>query len=255
MRRVFIFFPWFCFSLFCSQYSFSNDQHLFEKLSDRNVLNIILRKADQFNAQELSNILCALAQLKENGVDIDSDSSEKTVTALLKAVPTQADKFNAQGINNGIWALAQLKEDGVAFNLNSWNGAVTALLKSVFPQVDEFNGQDIGNSLWALIKLKENGVAFNPDLLEETVNMLQEEVLQRDEFNTQETGNILSALAQLKDDVTFNPDAQIPESTPSYEKIQSIHQSIHEHVYSPFKPRLQQDFSLSQLLEDLKNSD
>ena len=93
-----------------------------------------------FNAQEISNLLWALAKLVENGrLQLDQDGlASQTVTSLLPKVVTPPGPFKPQEISNLLWALAKLVENGL---LQMDQGglvshAVTALLPQVRPLRD-----------------------------------------------------------------------------------------------------------------------
>ena len=87
-----------------------------------------------FDAQEISNLLWALAKLVENGLlQLDQDGlASQTVTSLLPKVMTPPGPFNPQQISNLLWALAKLVENGrLQLNQDSLtNQALMALLEN-----------------------------------------------------------------------------------------------------------------------------
>ena len=157
-----------------------------------------------FNAQEISNLLWALAKLVENKLlQLDQDGlANQAVMALLPQVVTPPEPFNSQNVSNLLWALAklvgngllQLDQDGLAIQ------AVTELLPQVQSHQDGFTSQHVSNLLWALAKLVENRLLqLDQDgLAIQTVMALLPQVQShQDDFISQGISNLLWALAKL----------------------------------------------------------
>ena len=88
-----------------------------------------------FDAQEISNLLWALAKLVENGL-LQMDQGglvSQTVTSLLPKVVTPPGPFKPQEISNLLWALAKLVENRLLQLDQGFlaSQAVTALLPQV----------------------------------------------------------------------------------------------------------------------------
>ena len=157
-----------------------------------------------FNAQEISNLLWALAKLVENGLlQLDQDGlASQMVTALLPKVQSHQDDFTSQGVSNLLWALAklvenrllQLDQDGLAIQ------AVMALLPQVQSHQDGFISQGISNLLWALAKLVENELLQLDQgglAIQAVTALLPKVVTSSEPFKPQEISNLLWALAKL----------------------------------------------------------
>ena len=157
-----------------------------------------------FNAQEISNLLWALAKLVENGrLQLDQDGlASQTVTSLLPKVVTPPGPFKPQEISNLLWALAKLVENEL-LQLDQGGLAsqtVTSLLPKVVTPPGPFKPQEISNLLWALAKLVENELLQldQGGLASQTVtSLLPKVVTPPGPFKPQEISNLLWALAKL----------------------------------------------------------
>ena len=157
-----------------------------------------------FNAQEISNLLWALAKLVENGLlQLDQDGlASQTVTSLLPKVVTPPEPFKPQEISNLLWALAKLVENG-RLQLDQGDltsQAVMALLPQVVTPSGPFKPQGISNLMWALVKLIENGrLQMDQDSLasQAVTSLLLKVVTPPGPFKPQEISNLLWALAKL----------------------------------------------------------
>ena len=160
-----------------------------------------------FNAQEISNLLWALAKLVENGLlQLDQDGlASQMVTALLPKVQSHQDDFTSQQVSNLLWTLAklvenrllQLDQDGLAIQ------AATALLSQVQSHQDDFISQGVSNLLWALAKLVENKLLQldQGGLASQAMTaLLPKVVTPPGPFKPQEISNLLWALAKLVKD-------------------------------------------------------
>ena len=166
-----------------------------------------------FNAQEISNLLWALAKLVENGLlQLDQDGlASQMVTALLPQVQSHQDDFTSQHVSNLLWALAklvenrllQLDQDGLAIQ------AATVLLPQVQSHQDDFISQGVSNLLWALAKLVDNELLQldQGGLASQTVTALLSQVQSRqDDFTSQGVSNSLWALAKLVENGLLQQD-------------------------------------------------
>ena len=166
-----------------------------------------------FNAQEISNLLWALAKLVENGLlQLDQDGlASQMVTALLPQVQSHQDDFTSQHVSNLLWALAklvenrllQLDQDGLAIQ------AATVLLPQVQSHQDDFISQGVSNLLWALAKLVDNELLQldQGGLASQTVTALLSQVQSRqDDFTSQGVSNSLWALAKLVENGLLQKD-------------------------------------------------
>ena len=157
-----------------------------------------------FNAQEISNLLWALAKLVENELlQLDQGGlASQTVTSLLPKVVTPPGPFKPQEISNLLWALAKLIENEL-LQLNQGGLAsqtVTSLLPKVVTPPEPFKPQEISNLLWALAKLVENELLQldQGGLASQTVtSLLPKVVAPPGPFNPQQISNLLWALAKL----------------------------------------------------------
>ena len=166
-----------------------------------------------FNAQEISNLLWALAKLVENGLlQLDQDGlASQMVTALLPQVQSHQDDFTSQHVSNLLWALAklvenrllQLDQDGLAIQ------AATVLLPQVQSHQDDFISQGVSNLLWALAKLVDNELLQldQGGLASQTVTALLSQVQSRQhDFTSQGVSNSLWALAKLVENGLLQKD-------------------------------------------------
>ena len=157
-----------------------------------------------FNAQEISNLLWALAKLVENGLLQMGQGGlvSHAVTALLPQVVAPPGPFNPQQISNLLWALAKLVENG-RLQLDQGDltsQVVTTLLSQVVTPSGPFKPQGISNLMWALVKLIENGLLqMDQDSLasQAATSLLLKVVTPPGPFKPQEISNLLWALAKL----------------------------------------------------------
>ncbi|MBO9497097.1 DUF1601 domain-containing protein [Thalassotalea sp. G20_0] len=175
---------------------------------------------DHFKAQEVVNLLWALAKLVDNGLELENSAKLKeAVAALLPRVKTKAeskaekDHFNAQHIANLLWAVAKLVDNGLEFKTPKLKEALVALLPGVKTKAesteekDHFKPQEVTNLLWALGKLVDNGLKLKSiPKLKEVMAALYPQIKgkaeskeEKDHFKPQHLANLLWAVAKLVD--------------------------------------------------------
>ena len=106
--------------------------------------------AQEIAAQEIANLLWAMAKLVGNGQERTPELNE-AVAALLPQVIAQKAHFNPQEIANLLWAMAKLVDNGQE-RTPELKEAVAALLLHVNTQKANFKPQEIANLLWAMAK-------------------------------------------------------------------------------------------------------
>ncbi|MBO9484619.1 RAP domain-containing protein, partial [Salinisphaera sp. G21_0] len=159
-------------------------------------------KKDQFNAQDIANLLWAMAKLVDNGQDQTSELNE-AVAALLSYVNVQKASFKPQGITNLLWAMAKLVDNGQE-RTPGLNEAVAALLPHVNTQIANFKPQEIANLLWAMAKLVINGQEPTPGLNKAVAALLSQVNEKKDQFIPQHIASLLWAMAKLGELVELN---------------------------------------------------
>ncbi|MBO9483645.1 RAP domain-containing protein [Salinisphaera sp. G21_0] len=171
---------------------------LLSTLLDAIIFNCNLKpEASDIGAQEIANLLWAMAKLVDNGQERTPELNE-AVAALLPHMNTKKDQFNAREIANLLWAMAKLVDNGQE-RTPELNEAVAALLPHMNTKKDQFNAQGIANLLWAMAKLVDDGQVQTTELQETLVALLPHVNAQKDQFNAQEIANLLWAMAKLVD--------------------------------------------------------
>uniref|UniRef100_UPI0013D719A9 RAP domain-containing protein n=1 Tax=Endozoicomonas acroporae TaxID=1701104 RepID=UPI0013D719A9 len=162
-------------------------------------------EARDIGAQEIANLLWAMAKLVDSGQERTAELKE-AVTVLLPHVNVQKDQFVPQAIANLLWAMAKLVDNGQE-RTPELNEAVAALLPHVNVQKDQFNARDIANLLWAMAKLVNNGQERTPGLKEAVAALLPNVNALQDQFIPQAIANLLWAMAKLVDNgLEWTPD-------------------------------------------------
>ncbi|WP_422491352.1 DUF1601 domain-containing protein, partial [Endozoicomonas sp. ALE010] len=154
-------------------------------------------KARDIGAQEIANLLWAMAKLVDNGQKRTPEFNE-AVAVLMPHVNTQKKQFIPQGIANLLWAMAKLV-DNEQQQTQGLKEAVAALLPHVNAQKADFKPQEIANLLWAMAKLMDNDRKWVPELKETVAVLLPHVNAQKNQFNAQEITNQLWAMAKLVD--------------------------------------------------------
>ncbi|WBA79362.1 RAP domain-containing protein [Endozoicomonas sp. GU-1] len=154
-------------------------------------------EASDIGAQEIANLLWAMAKLVDNGQELTPGLNE-AVAVLLPHVNVQKDQFIPQHIANLLWAMAKLVDNGQE-RTPGLNEAMAALLPFVSAQKDQFIPQAIANLLWAMAKLVDNGLERTPGLNEAVVALLPLVNAQKDQLISQHIANLLWAMAKLAD--------------------------------------------------------
>ncbi|MBO9484860.1 hypothetical protein J7439_26080, partial [Salinisphaera sp. G21_0] len=108
-------------------------------------------QARNIEAQEITNMLWAMAKLVANGQE-RTPELKKAVAALLPHLNAKKAHFIPQEITNLLWAMAKLVDSGQQ-RTPEFNGAVAALLPHVNAQKANFKPQEFTNLLWAMAKL------------------------------------------------------------------------------------------------------
>ncbi|MGI2029676.1 RAP domain-containing protein [Endozoicomonas acroporae] len=181
----------------------------------------------QFQPQEVSNLLWALAKLVDNGLALERTPTLKEVVVrlLLPHVKTNAeskenkDCFCNQDIVNLLWAVAKLVHNGLELERTpKLKEVVAALLIHVttkagsIAEKDQFSSQNIANLLWALAKLVEKGLTLGKtSKLKEPVIALLPHVQtkaeakeDKDHLKPREVANLLWALAKMGEAIELN---------------------------------------------------
>ncbi|WBA79282.1 RAP domain-containing protein [Endozoicomonas sp. GU-1] len=161
------------------------------------LLPLVNRQKADFNPQEISNLLWAMAKLVDNGLE-RTPGLKEALAALLPLVNAQTTTFKPQGIANLLWAMAKLVDNGQE-QTPELSEAVAALLPHVNTQKANFTPQEIANFLWAVAKLVDNGQGQTPELNEAVAALLPYVNTQKASFNPQEIANLLWAMAKLAD--------------------------------------------------------
>ncbi|MBO9496858.1 DUF1601 domain-containing protein [Thalassotalea sp. G20_0] len=154
-------------------------------------------EASYIAAQEIANMLWAMAKLVDNEQEPTSGLNE-AVAALLPLVNAQKHRFIPQHIANLLWAMAKLVDNGQE-QMPELNEAVVALLPCVNAQKADFKPQEIANLLWAMAKLVDNGQDRTPGLKEAVAALLPQVNAQKANFTPQGIANLLWAMAKLVD--------------------------------------------------------
>ncbi|WP_422464139.1 MULTISPECIES: hypothetical protein, partial [unclassified Endozoicomonas] len=137
-------------------------------------------EASDIGAQEITNLLWAMAKLVDNGQK-QTPELNGAVAALLPHVNVQNDQFITQGIANLLWAMAKLVDNGLE-RTPGLNEPVAALLHHVNAQKANFKPQEIANLLWAMAKLMDKGLERTPGLNEAVAVLLPQVNAQKDQF-------------------------------------------------------------------------
>ncbi|MBO9495546.1 DUF1601 domain-containing protein [Thalassotalea sp. G20_0] len=154
-------------------------------------------EASDIGAQEIANLLWAIAKLVDNGLERTPELKE-AVAALLPQVNAQKTNFKPRGITNLLWAMAKLVDNGQK-RTPELNEAVAVLLPHVNAKKDQFDNQNIANLLWAMAKLVDNGQKRTPEFNEAVAVLLPHVNVQKDQFIPQGIANLLWAMAKLVD--------------------------------------------------------
>ncbi|MBO9484242.1 RAP domain-containing protein, partial [Salinisphaera sp. G21_0] len=154
-------------------------------------------EARNIGAQEIANLLWAMAKLVDNGQERTPGLNE-AVAVLLPHVNAQKKQFIPQGIANLLWAMAKLVDSGQE-RTPEFNETVAALLPRVNAQKADFKPQEINNLLWAMAKLVDNGQKWASGLKEAVAVMLPHVNAEKDQFIPQHIANLLWAMAKLVD--------------------------------------------------------
>ena len=143
-------------------------------------------KAKGLEAQGLSNILWASANLKDDAPDVLS-----IVPAMAVQTPLKAKDMKPQELSNILWASANLKDD--APDVLS---IVPAMAAQIPLKAKDMKPQELSNILWASANLKDDA----PDVLSIVPAIAAQIPLKAEDMIPQHLSNILSASAKLKDD-------------------------------------------------------
>ncbi|MBO9494357.1 DUF1601 domain-containing protein [Thalassotalea sp. G20_0] len=184
-------------------------------------------EATYVRAQEIANLLWAMAKLVDSGQERIPGLNE-AVAALLPHMNTQKDQFIPQHIANLLWAMAKLVDNGQE-QTPELNEAVARLLANVNAQKGNFKPQEITNLLWAMAKLVDNGQEQTPILSRAEAVLLPHVSAQKANFIPQGIANLLWAMAKLVDNG--------PERTPEFNEAVA---SLLPHVNAQkahFKPQ------------------
>ncbi|MGI2029693.1 DUF1601 domain-containing protein [Endozoicomonas acroporae] len=154
-------------------------------------------EASDIGAQEITNLLWAMAKQLDNGHE-RTPGLKEAVAALLPHVNAQKADFKPQEIANLLWAIAKLVSNGQK-QTPEFNEAVASLLPFVYAQKDQFIPQHIANLLWAMAKLVDNGQQQTPELKGAVAVLLPLVSAQKDQFIPQHIANLLWAMAKLVD--------------------------------------------------------
>ncbi|MBO9483748.1 RAP domain-containing protein [Salinisphaera sp. G21_0] len=154
-------------------------------------------EATYVRAQEIANLLWAMAKLVDSGQERIPGLNE-AVAALLPHMNTQKDQFIPQHIANLLWAMAKLVDNGQE-QTPELNEAVARLLANVNAQKGNFKPQEITNLLWAMAKLVDNGQEQTPILSRAEAVLLPHVSAQKANFIPQGIANLLWAMAKLVD--------------------------------------------------------
>ncbi|MBO9484288.1 RAP domain-containing protein [Salinisphaera sp. G21_0] len=154
------------------------------------------KEKGQFQPQEVSTLLWALAKLVDNGLELEHTPTLKEVVArLLPYVKTKAeskekkDCFSNQDIVNLLWAVAKLLHNGLELERTpKLKETVAALLLNVTTKAeseekDHFNTQGTANLLWALAKL---GEAIELNLVKSTFDLLVDRISKTPQLSQQD---------------------------------------------------------------------
>ncbi|MBO9481439.1 DUF1601 domain-containing protein, partial [Salinisphaera sp. G21_0] len=150
---------------------------------------------NQCNAQDIANLLWAMAKLVDNGQERTPEFKE-AMAALLPHVNTQIANFKPQEIANLLWAMAKLVDNGQE-QTPRLKETVAALLPLVNIQKNQFNAQGIANMLWAMAKLVDNGQELTLLLKEAVAALLPLVNARKAHFKPQEIANLVWAMAKL----------------------------------------------------------
>ncbi len=161
---------------------------------------IITRKlndfnANDFNAQDIANILNALAKLLPS---LNKANCQKAIDRLLEAIITQkVYTFSPQSIANIFNALPKLP---TPLNKKAYQEAIDHLLKAIIAiitqKVHPFRAQSIANILNALPKLP---ILLEKEDCQKAINHLLKVIITQEAhtFRVQNIANILNALPKL----------------------------------------------------------
>ena len=153
--------------------------------------------SDDIGAQEITNLLWAMAKQVDNGHE-RTPGLKEAVAALLPHVNAQKANFKPQEIANLLWAMAKLVDNGQE-QTPEFNVAVASLLPLLNAQKDQLIPQHIANLLWAMAKLVDNGQQQTPGLKGAVAVLLPLVSAQKDQFIPQHIANLLWAMAKLVD--------------------------------------------------------
>ncbi|WBA79352.1 DUF1601 domain-containing protein [Endozoicomonas sp. GU-1] len=154
-------------------------------------------EARDIGAQEITNLLWAMAKLVDSGQERTPELKE-AVAALLPHVKAQKDQFKPQGVANLLWVMAKMVDNGQE-QTPELNKAVVALLPCVNAQKAHFKPQEITNLLWAMAKLVDNGLERTPGRKEAVAALLPHVNAHKANFTPQGIANLLWAMAKLVD--------------------------------------------------------
>ncbi|MBO9497285.1 hypothetical protein J7438_24835, partial [Thalassotalea sp. G20_0] len=161
---------------------------LLSKLLDAIIFNCNQKPgARDIDAQEIANLLWAMAKLVDSGQNRIPELKE-AVAVLLPHVNAQKKQFIPQGIANLLWAMAKLVDSGQE-RTPEFNETVAALLPRVNAQKADFKPQEINNLLWAMAKLVDNGQKWASGLKEAVAVMLPHVNAEKDQFIPQHIAN------------------------------------------------------------------
>ncbi|MBO9481443.1 RAP domain-containing protein [Salinisphaera sp. G21_0] len=155
------------------------------------------REASDIGAQEITNLLWAMAKQVDNGHE-RTPGLKEAAAALLPHVYAKKADFKPQEIANLLWAMAKLVSNGQE-QTPEFNEAVASLLPFVYAQKDQFIPQHIANLLWAMAKLVDLGQEQTPELKGAVAVLLPLVSAQKDQFIPQHIANLLWAMAKLVD--------------------------------------------------------
>ncbi|WBA84037.1 DUF1601 domain-containing protein [Endozoicomonas sp. GU-1] len=156
---------------------------------------------EQFNPQQIANLLWAMAKLVDNGEW--TPDLKAAVATLLTHVNAYQANFKPQEIVNLLWAMAKLVDNGQKLT-PGLKTALAALLPHMNAQKDQFNAQGITNLLWAMAKLMDSGKERVPELNEAVAALLPCVNALKDQFIPQHIANLLWCIAKMGELVELN---------------------------------------------------
>ncbi len=122
-----------------------------------NLLPLVIRRSDRFEARGTANLIWALGKLAEY-LGLTPEFTQ-TVLTLLPRVIHHRNQFVNQGLASLSWALGKLVDSGLPLGLEL-NNVVAVLIPKICERSLTLNALEVANSFWGIAKLVENGLAL-----------------------------------------------------------------------------------------------